>query len=531
MKSKLGHPITLNVPITKVDEEKRMVYGYATIEEIDKHGEIIGYEASKKAFEAWPGNIREMHDPVAVGINKEVTFDDDAKGVWIGAYVSESADGQNAWVKVKEGVLQGFSIGGSIKDYTTIKGSDGEAHVMITDYDLNEVSLVDNPACPGALFQMVKSAKGGFVRTEKMITPARTGAWWEQRFLLSKSEKVIKGSNIGYNENSMGKQKSDLVKSIWEADLLIDLSEALSEYIYWQAWEGEDVTELKAALEAIKNAAVTELKEPEEYPEVTVAIENAAKALNITKKEELVKMATERKQVKKSVVGGEDRDAAAEVTTTAEVNGRPLNDTAERAAENDLPQAGTTITDEDGKETIQPVVHHEDSKQVDNPAVAATPVTENVEEEPDAASKDKKTDDKKGKKSAGADDLQKNADGSQSDLLKGMGDLIKSAIAEAVTPLQEEITRLKSQPAVSKGKASFAVVEKAEEVKDAQQEAKDNFDALTKRADELAADPYAGSPQERIQLSVKLRKAAREMDPKSQAEVAAIRAQFQTVEK
>lgn len=43
-------PLHITIPITKVDEEQRMVYGYATVEEIDSHGEIITYEASKKAF-------------------------------------------------------------------------------------------------------------------------------------------------------------------------------------------------------------------------------------------------------------------------------------------------------------------------------------------------------------------------------------------------------------------------------------------------------------------------------------------------
>ena len=62
-----NHPIHINIPITKIDEEQRMVWGYATVEEVDAHGEIIGYEASKQAFPNWLGNIREMHGSVAIG--------------------------------------------------------------------------------------------------------------------------------------------------------------------------------------------------------------------------------------------------------------------------------------------------------------------------------------------------------------------------------------------------------------------------------------------------------------------------------
>jgi len=112
----MNKPLHVTIPIAKIDEDQRMVYGYATVEEIDAHGEIIGYEASKKAFGDWIGNIRDMHQDIAVGKNMETEFDDEAKGVWIGAKISESDDGEQAWIKVKEGVYSGFSIGGKIND-------------------------------------------------------------------------------------------------------------------------------------------------------------------------------------------------------------------------------------------------------------------------------------------------------------------------------------------------------------------------------------------------------------------------------
>src|SRR5262249_19051409 len=63
------------IPITKIDAERREVWGYATVEEIDRQGEIIDFEASKRAFAALAadfskrtdgkslGNLREMHLP------------------------------------------------------------------------------------------------------------------------------------------------------------------------------------------------------------------------------------------------------------------------------------------------------------------------------------------------------------------------------------------------------------------------------------------------------------------------------------
>ena len=94
--------------ISKVDDEKKMVWGYASTEAVDSHGEIVSKEAMKNAWEDYMkfANVREMHQPSAVGVVKDYSFD--GKGVFIGVKVV----GQDAWEKFKEGVYKGFSIGG-----------------------------------------------------------------------------------------------------------------------------------------------------------------------------------------------------------------------------------------------------------------------------------------------------------------------------------------------------------------------------------------------------------------------------------
>ena len=373
-------PLHITIPIQKVDEEQRMVYGYATVEELDSHGEIITYEASKKAFSNWIGNIREMHQDIAVGKAIDIEFDDEAKGVWIGAKISESEDGENAWIKVKEGVLAGFSIGGRVNDAMMQQMMvDGKKKMVnvITDYDLGETSLVDNPAVASATFQIIKSAKGGLVHEEKMVEKqiGRPVAWWEKQFQYSDSQNIMKGSIMVYNENSMGKQDT-LAKSLWQGAMLADLAMCLSDYIFWQSYDGEkDLSALKSALEAIQEAAALEILEPEQFPDYEESIANAAKALNIKKSEELVKMSNQVRDRAKSVTGQEDRDADANVVVSAEANGRPVNDTEERAAEAGVPVAGAEVEqdvlDEDGKPTgekqtvVQPLVNAEGEELVE----------------------------------------------------------------------------------------------------------------------------------------------------------------------
>lgn len=131
------------VPISKVDPEQHMVYGYATTEALDAQGEVVKLDAVKDALPDYMkfANIREMHQPKAVGKAKQATMD--AKGLYLGVKVVDT----DAWEKVKEGVLQGFSIGGAVVS---------KIDDVITKLKLSEISLVDRPANPEALIEVYK---------------------------------------------------------------------------------------------------------------------------------------------------------------------------------------------------------------------------------------------------------------------------------------------------------------------------------------------------------------------------------------
>lgn len=148
-----GDSLKLSMPIAKVDKERRIVSGFATLDNIDQHGDIVSSEASTKAFERFRGNIREMHQPLAVGkmvsFRKETLFDKasgkEHNGVFVNVYVSKGA--QDTWEKVLDGTLSGFSIGGNVKEAKNEFIAELEKTVrIIKDYDLTELSLVDNPA-------------------------------------------------------------------------------------------------------------------------------------------------------------------------------------------------------------------------------------------------------------------------------------------------------------------------------------------------------------------------------------------------
>lgn len=165
-----GDNINLSVPFTKVNREKRTVSGFATLDNIDQTGDVVTAEASLKAFERFRGNLREMHQPVAVGkivsFKPETYFDPITKnfynGVYVDAYISKGAP--DTWEKVLDGTLQGFSIGGKIIDSDNeVNKSTGKAVRFIKDYDLVELSIVDSPANELCNILSIQKSNGGLV--------------------------------------------------------------------------------------------------------------------------------------------------------------------------------------------------------------------------------------------------------------------------------------------------------------------------------------------------------------------------------
>jgi ribosomal protein S20 len=148
-----GDNLHLSIPFTKVNRENRTVSGFATLDNVDQTGDVVTAEASIKAFEKFRGNLREMHQSIAVGkvvsFKPETYYDQKSQtfynGVYVTSYISKGA--QDTWEKVLDGTLSGFSIGGKIKESDNeVNKATGEAVRFIKDYDLVELSIVDSPA-------------------------------------------------------------------------------------------------------------------------------------------------------------------------------------------------------------------------------------------------------------------------------------------------------------------------------------------------------------------------------------------------
>lgn len=179
-----GNDMRLGMEFSKVDKQRRIVAGWATVDNVDTEGDIVTAEASLDAFSRSRRNLREMHRKDSA-VGRVVSYKQDTfrapdgkvyNGIFVKVRVSEGAE--DTWKKVLDGTLNGFSIGGSIIEAEEEWTKDGKQKIRkVTKYDLTELSLVDNPGNQysdiTSVFKMRKSADGSVTAMTGMIEESK----------------------------------------------------------------------------------------------------------------------------------------------------------------------------------------------------------------------------------------------------------------------------------------------------------------------------------------------------------------------
>jgi hypothetical protein len=239
-----GDNVRLSMPFSKVDVERRIVSGFATLDNVDKQADIVTSEASMKAFAKFRGNIREMHQPVAVGkmvsFKEDKYFDPESKkfysGVYVSTYISKGA--QDAWEKVLDGTYTGFSIGGKMNKWDDAYDEKMESKVrIIKEYDLVELSLVDNPANQFASILSVQKVDGVDTVQGANADTVIENVFWDAEsgmVLLSENESEISPTsgtemqNIGFVEKT-DTEKPEMIKFLVDSAKGINTSKIIKE--------------------------------------------------------------------------------------------------------------------------------------------------------------------------------------------------------------------------------------------------------------------------------------------------------------
>ena len=310
-----GDNVRLSMPIGKVDIERRMVSGFASLDNLDKQNDIVTTEASMEAFAKFRGNIREMHQPSAIGkmvsFKEEKYFDPESKkfykGVYVSTYISKGA--QDAWEKVLDGTYTGFSIGGRMNKWDDAYDEKMDKQIrIIKEYDLMELSLVDSPANQFASIMSVEKVDGvNIIKGDNTIL--ENVFYDKESGLVITSEEETHASpvtgesmtNIGFVEKD-DKEKSNMLK------FLVDSAKGISTIKITK-----EVNQMTESTEAAVDVAV-EVAEVAPEAQPADVVETPAVAEEVAIAEELV--------VAKSVDGGADStvaEAAVEVKKAEDV--------------------------------------------------------------------------------------------------------------------------------------------------------------------------------------------------------------------
>ena len=280
-----GDNVRLSMPIGKVDKERRVVSGFATLDNVDRQGDVVDTSASLTAFKNFRGNLREMHQPSAVG--KVVSFKEDRyfdpstkkfySGVYVSAYVSKGA--QDAWEKVLDGTYSGFSIGGNIKKYDDKIDSGSDTPIrIIKEYELHELSLVDNPANQFANIFSIEKVNGQTTIDGYLSKTEIENVFWDSEndiVFLSEGDSAESPNsgkamqNIGFVEKT-DSDNSEMIKFLVDSAKGINTIEINKEVSPMTEATNEAV---EVAVETVAEEAVVE--EAQVAPEADAPVEAA----------------------------------------------------------------------------------------------------------------------------------------------------------------------------------------------------------------------------------------------------------------
>jgi archaellum component FlaC len=282
-----GDNVRLSMPFGKVDIEKRIVSGFASLDNVDKQYDIVTTEASLSAFAKFRGNIREMHQPSAVGkmisFKEEKYFDPESKkfykGIYVSTYISKGAS--DAWEKVLDGTYTGFSIGGRMNKWDDAYNEELDKPIrVIKDYDLVELSLVDSPANQFASIMSVEKVDGvdtikgdlADVVVENVFYDEETGIVLtsdEETYVSPVSGNEMK--NIGFVEKN-DSEKANMIKFLVDSAKGINTSKITKE-VNPMSEDTTAVVDAPVAEAEAVSAEVTPEAQPTETVEAVVEAE------------------------------------------------------------------------------------------------------------------------------------------------------------------------------------------------------------------------------------------------------------------
>jgi len=152
---------TVGFQLTALDTEGRTLEGYASIfGNLDLGDDIIHPGAFAKTLAERGGKVRFLwqHDP-SEPLGKPIELHEDARGLFFKAVISDTARGRDALALLRDGAIEGLSIGyESVKGGTDFENVNGRTVRHLREVRLHEISLVSFPMNESAGVTALKTA-------------------------------------------------------------------------------------------------------------------------------------------------------------------------------------------------------------------------------------------------------------------------------------------------------------------------------------------------------------------------------------
>ena len=148
----------------------RVIEGWANTNAIDRVNDVVDPEAFQKSIETYRMNpiLRYNHKTgEVVGKVLELKIVPE-KGLWIKAQVAKGTpEADKVWKLILQGALRAFSIYGKIVSKGQKRLPDGKVIQNVTEFDLQEIAVVDVPANQESIFTIVSKGVNQMSQAEQ----------------------------------------------------------------------------------------------------------------------------------------------------------------------------------------------------------------------------------------------------------------------------------------------------------------------------------------------------------------------------
>lgn len=229
------------------DDNSVMISGYASTQDVDRHGDVVPASVWKKGLENYLKNpiILAFHDhtqPVGRMVEHKIEKD---QGLWIKAKISSASE--KVYKLIKDGILSAFSIGFRVKD---AEYDAATKLFVVKELELHEISVVAVPANQNTLFSLAKA----FESAEEYET---------FKLQFASQDQSAKGLENGLDAGKQNKEWTMNPEEIKQ--LLADAAKAAAQEAAKSALEAQQAAQAEAeakrqaeaALEAKIKAAVS----------------------------------------------------------------------------------------------------------------------------------------------------------------------------------------------------------------------------------------------------------------------------------